>query len=65
MALELANPEEDVKARCGLYASVPLRPCGDTPLNLHYAQLYINSPGGSMYSIMGIIDMMNEARTQF
>ncbi len=63
MALELNDPKADIKARV-----TPQR-ChnehttrADAPCPAVLFQMYINAGGGQQYSVMAVIDMMNQVK---
>ena len=64
MALELADPEADIKARArrGAGGSTSGARADSWRLARAFcgaAQMYLNTSGGQQYSIMAVIDMMN------
>ena len=70
MALELEDPRKDIKARAWACTVARVRArvthsegvWTDTAAPLLCAQMYLNTGGGQQYSVMAVIDMMNQVK---
>ena len=64
MALELDDPTKDIKARrLTRAACLTCFACADSgSFTYPTTQMYINAGGGQQYSIMAVIDMMNQVK---
>ena len=64
MALELDDPTKDIKARRVTRAAcLTCFACADSgSFTCPSVQMYINAGGGQQYSIMAVIDMMNQVK---